>query len=89
MTIRSQLMLNSIDVKDLELYQQIVIYVIPVITNMGFINILVVVVRLYWFEKQLKGRRWFTIHTYPCVLADMYSAVDLVKHIPREYDRSG
>jgi hypothetical protein len=30
------------------------IYVAPIISNLGFINILVVVVRLRWFEKRLK-----------------------------------
>ncbi|KAF3155091.1 hypothetical protein TWF225_005160 [Orbilia oligospora] len=46
--------LNTIDVKDLKLYQQLVIYFIPMFTNLGFINIIVVVVRLYRFEKRLK-----------------------------------
>ncbi|KAL2867470.1 potassium ion transporter [Aspergillus lucknowensis] len=46
--------LNTIDVKELKIYQQLYIYFIPIITNFGFINILVVVVRLYWFEKRLK-----------------------------------
>ncbi|KAK5174893.1 uncharacterized protein LTR77_000029 [Saxophila tyrrhenica] len=44
----------SIDVKALETYQQLVIYFFPIITNLGFINILVVVVRLWYFEKRLK-----------------------------------
>jgi hypothetical protein len=42
-----------VDVKLLPLYQQLYIYVIPIITNLGFINIVVVVVRLYWFNKKL------------------------------------
>ncbi|KAL4939589.1 hypothetical protein BDV06DRAFT_224861 [Aspergillus oleicola] len=46
--------LNTIDVKELKTYQQLYIYFIPILTNLGFINILVVVVRLYWFEKRLK-----------------------------------
>ncbi|KAK6513275.1 hypothetical protein TWF506_009434 [Arthrobotrys conoides] len=46
--------LNTIDVKDLKMYQQLVIYFIPMLTNLGFINIVVVLVRLYWFEKRLK-----------------------------------
>lgn len=46
----------SIDLKELKLYQQVVIYVIPVITNLGFINILIVVVRLYWFEQHFKNK---------------------------------
>ncbi|KAF1969798.1 potassium transporter [Bimuria novae-zelandiae CBS 107.79] len=46
--------LNTIDVKALETYQQLFIYFIPIIANLGFINIIVVVVRLFWFEKRLK-----------------------------------
>ncbi|OJI99684.1 hypothetical protein ASPVEDRAFT_39063 [Aspergillus versicolor CBS 583.65] len=46
--------LNTVDVKDLKTYQQLYIYFIPILTNLGFINILVVVVRLHWFEKRLK-----------------------------------
>ncbi|KAI9801200.1 MAG: hypothetical protein M1825_003474 [Sarcosagium campestre] len=46
--------LNTVDVKDLKTYQQLVIYFSPIITNLGFINIIVVVIRLYWFEKHLR-----------------------------------
>ncbi|KAF3210380.1 hypothetical protein TWF106_010676 [Orbilia oligospora] len=46
--------LNTIDVKDLKMYQQLVIYFIPMFTNLGFINVVVVVVRLYWFEKRIE-----------------------------------
>ena len=46
--------LNTIDVKQMKIYQQLVIYFIPIITQMGFINIIVIAVRLYWFEKKLK-----------------------------------
>ncbi|KAK4142524.1 cation transport protein-domain-containing protein [Dichotomopilus funicola] len=46
--------LNTVDVKDLKIYQQLYIYVIPIITNLGFINIVVVAVRLRWFEKRFK-----------------------------------
>ncbi|SPJ70348.1 probable potassium transporter TRK-1 [Fusarium torulosum] len=46
--------LNTVDVKDLKTYQQLYIYFIPIITNLGFINIGVVIVRLYWFKKHLK-----------------------------------
>lgn len=45
---------GSVDVKELKTYQQLVIYFFPIITNLGFINIAVVVVRLYWFEKRLR-----------------------------------
>jgi hypothetical protein len=44
----------SIDVKLLKTYQQVYIYVVPIISNLGFINIIVVIVRLRWFEKRLK-----------------------------------
>ncbi|KAB8079251.1 cation transport protein-domain-containing protein [Aspergillus leporis] len=46
--------LNPIDVKALKTYQQLYVYFIPTICNASFINIVVVVVRLYWFEKRLK-----------------------------------
>ncbi|CAG9951597.1 unnamed protein product [Clonostachys rosea f. rosea IK726] len=46
--------LNTVDVKDLQLYQQLYIYFIPMFTNLGFINSLVVLVRLIWFRKYLK-----------------------------------
>ena len=42
------------DVNDLKTYQQLFIYFIPIVTNLHFINIIVVAVRLYWFEKYLK-----------------------------------
>ncbi|KAJ5223227.1 Low-affinity potassium transport protein [Penicillium chermesinum] len=47
--------LNTIDVKVLKTYQQVYIYVIPILGNLGFINIVVVVVRLHWFEKYLRS----------------------------------
>ncbi|GME36548.1 Potassium transporter [Neofusicoccum parvum] len=46
--------LNTIDVKALKTYQQLAIYFLPTVTNLGFINIIVVIVRLFWFEKRLK-----------------------------------
>ncbi|KAL5340483.1 cation transport protein-domain-containing protein [Aspergillus crustosus] len=46
--------LNPVDVKDLKTYQQLFVYFVPLVSNIGFINILIVVVRLYWFEKRLK-----------------------------------
>ncbi|KFY24307.1 hypothetical protein V493_05328 [Pseudogymnoascus sp. VKM F-4281 (FW-2241)] len=45
--------LNTVDVKDLKTYQQIAIYFIPIFTNLGFVNIIVVAVRLHWFNKHL------------------------------------
>ncbi|RYP23806.1 hypothetical protein DL765_000883 [Monosporascus sp. GIB2] len=46
--------LNTIDVKDLKTYQQLFLYFIPMFTNLGFINIIVVAVRLYWFEQHIR-----------------------------------
>ncbi|KAL1619076.1 hypothetical protein SLS54_006928 [Diplodia seriata] len=46
--------LNTVDVNALKTYQQLVIYFLPIVTNLGFINIIVVIVRLHWFEKRLK-----------------------------------
>lgn len=46
--------LNTIDVKDLKTYQQLYLYFIPMFTNLGFINIIVVVVRLFWFKRHFK-----------------------------------
>jgi hypothetical protein len=46
--------LNRVDLKDLKTYQQLYLYFVPTVTNIGFINIIVVVVRLFWFRKHLK-----------------------------------
>ena len=46
--------LNTVDVNKLKTYQQVYIYVIPTITNMMFINAMVVPMRLYWFRQRLK-----------------------------------
>ncbi|KAH7113649.1 putative cation transporter [Dactylonectria estremocensis] len=46
--------LNTVDVNLLKTYQQLYIYFIPILTNLGFINIVVVVVRLIWFRKHLE-----------------------------------
>lgn len=44
------------DVKELKTYQQVYIYLIPILGNLGFINIIVVVCRVRWFEKHLKAK---------------------------------
>lgn len=46
--------LNPVDVKELKTYQQLFLYFVPIVANAGFINLIVVVVRLHWFEKHLK-----------------------------------
>ncbi|KAH2178366.1 hypothetical protein KXX05_002609 [Aspergillus fumigatus] len=43
-----------VDVKELKTYQQLFLYFVPIVANAGFINLIVVVVRLHWFEKHLK-----------------------------------
>ncbi|KAI9896957.1 hypothetical protein N3K66_007979 [Trichothecium roseum] len=47
--------LNVVDLNQLKTYQQLFLYFIPTITNIGFINAVVVLVRLYWFRKHLKN----------------------------------
>jgi hypothetical protein len=49
-----KLIKNSVDVKELKTYQQLFLYFVPTVANAGFINLIVVVVRLHWFEKRLK-----------------------------------
>lgn len=46
--------MTRVNVYELALYQQLAIYFLPILANMGVINIMVVVVRLYWFEKRLR-----------------------------------
>ncbi|EFE35975.1 uncharacterized protein ARB_04909 [Trichophyton benhamiae CBS 112371] len=46
--------LNSVDFKELTIYQQVVLYISPILGNICFINFIVVLVRLYWFESKFK-----------------------------------
>ncbi|KAF4472455.1 potassium transporter TRK-1 [Fusarium albosuccineum] len=46
--------LTTLDVNVLKTYQQLFLYFIPLVCNLVFINILVVVVRLIWFRKHLQ-----------------------------------
>ncbi|KAM0328678.1 hypothetical protein ACHAQA_005090 [Verticillium albo-atrum] len=46
-------LLFSVDVKDLKTYQQVYLYVVPIITNMMFLNAIVIPVRLFWFRQRL------------------------------------
>lgn len=39
---------------NMKTYQQIAIYVVPLLGQMQFINTVVVLVRLYWFENKFK-----------------------------------
>ncbi|KAM0239591.1 hypothetical protein ACHAP5_008239 [Fusarium lateritium] len=72
--------LNTIDVRDLKTYQQLYIYFIPILTNLGFINIIVVIVRLHWFKRHLK-------HLTPQVLKHQ-RASDAHPDIEDTYDES-
>lgn len=54
----------SVDVKALKTYQQIFIYITPIVTNLGFVNIIVVVVRLRWFSKRFKDLGGFPALSY-------------------------
>lgn len=50
-----------VDVKDLKLYQQVFIYIVPIVTNLGFINPAVILVRLYWFRQRFRDCGKFPI----------------------------
>ncbi|KAF7543466.1 hypothetical protein G7Z17_g10708 [Cylindrodendrum hubeiense] len=45
--------LNTVDLKILKTYQQLFMYFVPMFTNLAFVNIMVVVVRLWWFRNHL------------------------------------
>ena len=46
--------LNTINVNDMKLYQQITMFIVANVCNPIFINTVVVFVRLYWFEKRFE-----------------------------------
>lgn len=46
--------LNPVDVNKLHTYQQVAIYIVPMITNPIVINSFVVFVRLFWFERRFE-----------------------------------
>lgn len=45
--------INTVDISSITLWQQLVLYFLPFITNPIFINSFVVLLRLYWFEKKI------------------------------------
>ncbi|CUS07616.1 unnamed protein product [Tuber aestivum] len=47
--------LNTIDINLIKLYQQLVVYFLPMLTTPIFINTIVVFVRLYWFERRFEN----------------------------------
>jgi potassium uptake Trk family protein len=46
--------LNTVDISSLNTWQQVVLYIVPMITNPITINSFVVFLRLYWFEKRFQ-----------------------------------
>ncbi|KAL1642913.1 hypothetical protein SLS58_005155 [Diplodia intermedia] len=76
--------LNTVDVNALKTYQQLVIYFLPIVTNLGFINIIVVIVRLHWFEKRLKEVAPTLLHPSP---ADTQSTA-VEKDVEAQVNRS-
>jgi hypothetical protein len=52
-----------VDLKELKTYQQLYLYFLPIVTNIGFINIIVVIVRLWWFRRHLKKRAPYLLST--------------------------
>ena len=59
---------NSIDTNTLKVYQQILVYLFPMLTTPIFINTCVVYVRLYWFEKRFKNIGLsFSLSLSPCL----------------------
>lgn len=50
----TQSSLNTIDVNTLYLYQQVVLILVACVCNPIFINIAIVFIRLYWFEKRFE-----------------------------------
>lgn len=46
--------LNTVDLNDLRIYQQIVIWCVAMVTSPIFIHTAVVFVRIYWFEKRFQ-----------------------------------
>ncbi|KAJ6437696.1 potassium uptake transporter [Purpureocillium lavendulum] len=47
--------LNTVDLGPLPLYQQLYLYFVPMLTSPCFVNIVVVVLRLRWFDKRING----------------------------------
>ncbi|KAH7409274.1 putative potassium ion transporter [Cadophora sp. MPI-SDFR-AT-0126] len=47
--------LNTVDVNALNTFQQAILYLMPLITTPIFINTIVVLVRIYWFEQRFRN----------------------------------
>jgi len=44
---------SRVNVNDIATYQQVYTYIMAVITNMAFVNVIVIIVRLWWFKRKL------------------------------------
>lgn len=71
-----------VDLKDIETYQQVYTYIMAIITNMAFINVMVVVVRLWWFKRKLVA-----VGKYPSVLKPGHFVQDN-RRPPNETERT-
>lgn len=69
-----------VDLKLLSTSQQLYLYFVPMFTNLGFVNVLVVIVRLSWFRKHLKESGEYLIDISLCrahhVLISRYLSPD-------------
>lgn len=73
--------LNTVDVNNLYLYQQIVLVFISCISNPIWINTMVVFIRLYWFEKRFQNvardaRAWRRTRTKSRTRSEMRRSLD-------------
>ncbi|KAH7031491.1 cation transport protein-domain-containing protein [Microdochium trichocladiopsis] len=57
--------LNTVDVKELRTYEQVFLYVVPTITNLGIINVMVVIVRILWFKRKFRAASLTLIRAEP------------------------
>jgi hypothetical protein len=86
----SILIAPSIDLKSLKTYQQVFLYLTPMMTNLGFVNIGVIVVRLRWFRRRFRGVEKKPINTRrdngqnSRTVADASATRDLGKEKPSE-----
>ncbi|PLB48932.1 hypothetical protein P170DRAFT_446719 [Aspergillus steynii IBT 23096] len=47
--------LNPVDLDRLHVVQQVILWVVPMVTNVVFMHSLLVLVRLYWFRRRFRG----------------------------------
>ena len=69
-----------VNINNLKLYQQIAVYFVPILGNMVFINMTVVVVRLILFEKRIK-ELGDSIRLYCCLGSDLLTGWVLQRRV--------